>query len=444
MERTQLVSAYKAHVTHLANLYNQALDATGFDGVVIHSGSLQKRSVFDDQHWPLRPVPHFQHWAPLPWPDCAMLVVRGTAPRLVVYKDCSYWERWTQPDFGLIQSALEVVNASSVEDVTSHIPEEGKVAFIGENTWRAADWNLAPEAINPSSLLGALDDVRVFKTTYEQMCLREANRIAARGHQRVAREFQAGERSEFQLHLAYLSETQQDDGETPYKNIVAVGNSAAILHHVSYRRERLLGSQSLLVDAGAVVCGYASDITRTHVSGTSAEADLFGALVHQVDGMQQKLCQAAVPGRLYESLHDEAHRLVAGILQTLGLVDMPEEEMVQGGVTRLFLPHGLGHSLGLQCHDVGCAKVAPRPENKWLRNTRVIEAEQCFTIEPGVYFIDTLMDELKAGPHGARVKWKNVDALRSFGGVRIEDDLVVQSTGSAAVNLTRGEFSALP
>ncbi|MEW5853710.1 MAG: Xaa-Pro dipeptidase [Myxococcota bacterium] len=435
--RPRLLDSYQAHVAHLRSAYDKALDAAGLDAVAIHSGSLLRKSIFDDQYWSLKLVPSFQHWAPLPWPDSAILVVRGKGARVLAHQDKSFWERHTTPDWDLIRSALEVTMLDGPEDVKRHLPSGGRVAFVGENLERAASWGVEPARINPAPLMEALEELRVHKTPYEKMCIAEANRIACQGHQRVAREFAAGERSELRLHLAFLDETRQDDPETPYKNIVAIGSAAAILHHVSYRKDKLDDGESLLVDAGATYQGYASDITRTYVQRKTTQADLFASLVERVNSMQQALCGVARLGRPYESLHDETHTRLASILKDLDLVRMPVDQMVSSGVTRLFLPHGLGHSLGLVCHDVGCAKIKPRPENKWLRNTRTIEKDQCFTIEPGVYFVDTLMDDLKAGPHGKDVNWKNVDALRSFGGVRIEDDVVVRGAEEPVENLTR-------
>src|SRR5262249_1241168 len=93
-------------------------------------------------------------------------------------------------------------------------------------------------------------------------------------------------------------------------------------------------------------------------------------------------------------------------------------------------------SLGLQVHDVGCGLQPPRADNPFLRNTTVVAEDQVFTIEPGIYFIDALLAPLRASPG---IDWKLVDALALFGGVRIEDDVVVQPGGLR--NLTR---EALP
>ncbi len=293
------------------------------------------------------------------------------------------------------------------------------------------------DAVNPPELLTALDDLRARKSPCEVHCVDEANRIAARGHRAVADAFFAGESTEFELHLLYLRTTRQDDVETPYKNIVALGHNAAILHHIHYVKEpHGRDAESLLLDAGASYLGYTSDVTRTYTRGTGATRDAFDALIARMGTLQQTLCQSARPGQPYEALHDEAHRLLGDVLVETGLVKSGSGEAAVGsGLTRKFFPHGLGHSLGLQCHDVGCAAVRPRADNPFLRNTTVITEGQLFTIEPGVYFIDDLMAEARAATMGRDVDWKLCDELASYGGIRIEDDLVVRAAGLE--NLTR-------
>jgi Xaa-Pro dipeptidase len=277
----------------------------------------------------------------------------------------------------------------------------------------------------------------VVKTPYEIACLAEANRIAAMGHKEVAAAFAAGDRSELDLHLLYLATTRQDDPETPYKNIFALGANAATLHHVSYRKQvRARDAESLLVDAGATCNGYCSDVTRTYVKGTGEAASSFGELVRRTQLMQQALCAAATVGKPYEQLHEESHRQVAAILADVGVARASSDEIIASGLSRAFFPHGLGHTLGLQCHDVGCAEIKPKPENPFLRNTAVIAENQVFTVEPGIYFIPMLLDPLRHGANAARVDWRLVDALATLGGVRIEDDLQVRAAGPPR-NLTR-------
>jgi Xaa-Pro dipeptidase len=435
MDRETLEELHRAHVSQLASDTARALRQHGYDALVVHSGSPQKRTQADDQYWPLRVTPEFQHWLPLSEAGCALVVEPGRTPRLLRLRETNFWEAPAPPETDHFWAAFDVAEASSPAQMRDLLPR-GRVAFIGDEAAAAAAWGIAE--LNPPQLVAALDQLRVLKTPYEEECVAEANRRAAAGHQELRRLFAGGDRAELELHLAFLASTRQDDAETPYKNIVALGAHSATLHHVSYSK-RAQPAQSLLVDAGACFAGYCSDVTRTWVKGGGAAASAFAGLVTQVEAMQRRLCAQARTGLPYEALHDESHRQVGGILRETGLLRTSGEEAVAAGVTRAFYPHGLGHSLGLQCHDVGCATVKPRPDNPFLRNTTVISERQCFTIEPGIYFIDALLRPLREGPLARTVDWKVVDALAPFGGIRIEDDVVVRANGLR--NLTR---EALP
>jgi Xaa-Pro dipeptidase len=431
-----LQQTYAEHLAQLERAYAEVLAASGCDAVVIHSGAAKKRSEFDDQYWPLRPTPHFQHWLPLSAADCALVLRQGQKPKLIWTQERSFWETLDEPTHDFWHSGVEIVVVGSRAEVKPHLPT-GRVAFIGEDQACAAAWGITD--ITPAPLLASLDALRVRKTAYEELCLAEANRLASVGHHALAKAFRSGDASELELHLLYLGATQLDDPETPYKNIVALGRNAATLHHVTYQRVKPKGadSQSLLVDAGASFMGYCSDITRTHVKGSGATASAFSGLVTGVEQLQQRLCQDISVGEKYEALHDRAHQYVARTLRDVGVVKVSEDEAVSSGLTRAFFPHGLGHSLGLQCHDVGCALLKPRADNPFLRNTSVIDSRQCFTIEPGIYFIESLLEPLRQGPSASQVDWSLVSRLAALGGVRVEDDLVVGGAGQATRNLTR-------
>jgi len=113
----------------------------------------------------------------------------------------------------------------------------------------------------------------------------------------------------------------------------------------------------------------------------------------------------------------------------------------------VFFPHGLGHLLGLEVHDVGGFMRSPdggdipRPAgHPYLRLTRVLEQGFVVTMEPGLYFIPQLLAGARADERSRRINWARVDSLRKFGGIRIEDDLAVTATGCE--NLTRDAFRA--
>ena len=417
-----LSGLHRAHVEKLSQQTAIALAQSAFDALVLHSGTPLKRTEVDDQYWPLRPTPHFQHWLPLAEADCFLLVVPGRKPRLFRALEPSFWEGPAAPESDHFWGSFEVSSGKPL------LPA-GRVAFIGDDA-RAAE-QLGVASVNPPVLLKALDALRVHKTPYEVECLAEANRRAARGHQELRKLFEGADRAELELHLAYLGATRQDDAETPYKNIVALGKHAATLHHIAYEK-KAQPAGSMLVDAGAGFCGYGSDITRTWVKGSGSGASKYAELVSGLEKMQQRLCAAVRTGMQYEELHDQSHREAAGVLRDVGVSKLPADELVAKGITRAFYPHGLGHSLGLQCHDVGCALRPPRKDNPFLRNTSTISKDQVFTIEPGIYFIDALLAPLRNSPD---IDWKLVDALAAFGGVRIEDDVVVTDTGIR--NLTR-------
>ena len=437
MDSALLSQSYSEHLAQLEHGYGEVLTRNGLDAIVIHSGSPKLRTTFDDQYWPLRVTPHFQHWLPLVAADCALVVRAGHRPKLVWLREQNFWEKPAPLEHDFWQSGFETVHVSHRAEAQAYLPKTGAV-FVGEDAQCAAEWGFNQAEFSPAALLQQLDALRTRKTAYEELCLAEANRRAAIGHEALAQAFRSGDASELDLHLSYLRATAQDDPETPYKNIVALGANAATLHHISYGRTRAAtAAQSLLVDAGASFLGYCSDITRTYVKGTTAAASAFAGLIAGVERLQQQLCSEIRIDSPYEALHDRSHAYVAEVLRETGVVKLSADEAVSSGVTRAFFPHGLGHSLGLQCHDVGCASLKPRPDNPFLRNTSNIAERQCFTIEPGIYFIDSLLEKLQQGTHAASVDWRLVSELSKLGGVRIEDDILVVGGSNITRNLTR-------
>ncbi len=437
MQAIELTELYRNHLRSVEARYARALAEAEFDAVIVHSGTPKKRTDFDDQTFPLRPTPEFHLWAPLTEPDCFIVFETGKRTQLVWPKCKSFWERPAPPDATHFLETLDVrrVDEPSIDEFTGK-----RVAWYGEDTARARSLGIPDAAMNVPSLVAALDGGRVLKTPYELACLAEANRLAAKGHEAVRLAFAGGVHSELELHLAFLGATRQDDQETPYKNIVALGRNGAVLHHVSYGRDATRAG-SLLLDAGACFLGYCSDITRTWARrepGTDGSAgSAFASLVLAMEAMQQNLVAQIRVGLPYEDLHDASHRALSALLVEAGIAKGSAEAIEQIGVSRAFYPHGLGHSIGLVTHDVGCASLSPRKDNPFLRNTALIEESQVFTIEPGLYFIEPLLAELRAKPEGKQVNWTTVEALAPFGGIRIEDDVVVLSSGQGVRNLTR-------
>ena len=148
------------------------------------------------------------------------------------------------------------------------------------------------------------------------------------------------------------------------------------------------------------------------------------------------------PGIKYTEVHLKSHELIAQVLADFDFVQLSPEAIVESGISRTFYPHGIGHHLGLQVHDVGGfmadergTHVASPDNHPFLRCTRLIEPRQVFTIEPGLYFIDSLLADLKGTDQGKYINWHKVDAFRKFGGIRIEDNIIVHRERNE--NMTR-------
>ncbi len=428
-----LEASYQEHIDQLQRATADILASQQYEALVLCSGAPQSKNRFDDQSWPLSPTPAFSHWCPLVEADAYVVVRPGRKPTLVRTVTDDFWESTPPPESDHFWNAFDVVTVSPGK--AGDVLPGGKVAVITRDPGQCP-----PGEVNPQSLLAALDATRTKKSTYEIDCLFQASLRAVVGHRRTEQRFRQGDCSELDLHLAYLEASEQDDPTTPYKNIVALGAHSAVLHYVAYERVKVKGDTSLLVDAGARSNGYGSDITRSYVRGTGAAAKAFGELIARMETLQQEVIRRIKPGKAYEELHDEAHRLLGDVMREVGIGTGSTAELVDRGVTRVFLPHGLGHSLGVTVHDVGMKLRPPRAENKFLRNTSTIEAGQVFTIEPGFYFIDALLAELKGDDRERLVDWKRVEELRPFGGIRIEDNVVVQEDGVR--NLTREAYSA--
>ncbi|MEO8843286.1 MAG: Xaa-Pro dipeptidase [Kofleriaceae bacterium] len=424
---------YPQHIEHLQRAAEAALAQHKFEALVLCSGTAQARNRFDDQYWPLMPTPAYLHWCPLVEPDAFVVVRPGRRPTLVRTVVDDYWETPTPPESDHFWDAFDVVTVGPGH--AGDVLPGGRVAVITRDPGQAP-----PGEVNPAALIASLEQARTTKTAYELECIAEATRRAVLGHRATEALFRSSDVSELDIHFAYLAASQQDDSWTPYKNIVALGPHCGVLHYIAYQRERISDDTSLLVDAGARCQSYSSDITRTYARGNGPAAKRFGELIERIDVMQRAIVTRVKPGLAYEDLHDECHRLLAAVLIESGIGKGSAAELVDRGVTRALLPHGLGHSLGVSTHDVGMKLRPPRLENKFLRNTSVIEAGQVFTIEPGVYFIASLLGPLREDDRARLVDWKAIEELLPFGGVRIEDNVFVRADGVR--NLTREAFSA--
>jgi Xaa-Pro dipeptidase len=440
----RLASEYGAHLAILDQRLDEALRATGFDGAVIFAGD--ERVVFrDDQTYPFRVEPYFKAWVPLTQaPGSFLRLVPGQRPMLVYKQVEDYWHEPPSDPEGYWTQHFDVRIARTDAEARKLSGSGARWVAVGSAAERMSRGGgpATQPAINDPRFLHHLDFSRAVKTRYEILCMRGAQAIAARGHLAVAAGFKAGA-TELELHQAYLAASGQRETELPYGNIIGLNEHAATLHYQRLRATPPAVARSLLIDAGAELKGYAADITRTY---SASATDDFAALIAAVDALQQRICEEAKPGVDFVVLHAFTHRQLAGILREHQIVTCGTDEAVATGITRAFLPHGLGHLLGLQVHDAGghLADAAGRTReppalDPYLRLTRTLQPGVVVTIEPGLYFIPPLLKALLA-KHETKVSRGVIERLVPFGGIRIEDNIEVTADGHR--NLTREAFAA--
>ena len=434
---------YAAHLHYVSNAFDKAMDRAGADTAVVYAGGLHYYFL-DDSSYPFRSNPHFLYWLPLPELSDSYVVYRtGQKPTLLYYQPADYWHAVPGDPDPYWADHFDVIPIQSVAAAKASLPDGIRSPILlGE--LQNDEQALGIERINPSAGLNSLNISRVTKTEYELEHMREANRLGAIAHRAAAAAFHTKTASEYAIHLAYLESIGFVDNDLPYHSIVGLNENAAVLHYQHREREVPAEVRSFLIDAGARSGGYASDITRTYTTSDGLFADLIKAMVR----LQQGLCQRVTAGTHYPDLHEVMHRELAKLLVDSGLGRGSAEALLERGITRALLPHGLGHYLGLQVHDVaghladekGTATERPEKDPN-LRLTRGLADNEVVTIEPGLYFIDMLLEPIRAGDDSELLDWKMIDTLKPFGGIRIEDN--VRVNGQTPENLTRDAFAGL-
>ena len=438
--QSTVAALYSQHLDTLQQRTAEALQRGGFDHLVVPSGTSHYQ-LFDDRDYPYATNPQFKHWVPLTRnPGSWLVATPGRRPKLIYLQPFDYWHVVPEAPRGYWTEHFDIVVIRTPDEALQHLPgNAARCAILGEGQSAVGDF--VPN--NPPAVLAYLDYQRAYKTPYEVAMMREASRVGARAHRAAERAFRAGA-SEFGIHLVYCQSAMQDANDLPYNNIVALNEHGAVLHYTDRDRLPPRQARSFLIDAGASHHGYACDITRTYAHDRNGE---FQALINAVDNAQQTMCAHVRAGVDYKQLHLDAHLSLARILRDFRLINVAPEVAVETGVSSAFFPHGIGHGIGLQVHDVaGFAEsdrggTIPKPQgHPYLRLTRVLEPGMAVTIEPGLYFIDMLLEELKDKGLGPSVNWDRVAAFKPFGGIRIEDDVVC--TDGDPLNLTREQFAA--
>ncbi|KAI1384416.1 peptidase M24, structural domain-containing protein [Hypoxylon trugodes] len=281
----------------------------------------------------------------------------------------------------------------------------------------------------------AVDESRVIKDEYEIALIKKANEISGAAHKAVLENVKKA-KNEYELEGVFIgTSVSQGAKKQAYPSIVASGRAAATLHYV-HNNKNLEGKDLLLLDAGAEWNCYAADITRTFpISGRFTERSR--AIYEIVLEMQTKTIAVLKEDVSWDEVHLLAHEVAIDGLLSLGILKGERKEILEARTSTAFLPHGLGHYLGLDTHDTGGHPnySDPDPIFRYLRVRTNLPAGSVITVEPGIYFCEFIIRPyLKDPKHAKYIDEKVLDKYWDVGGVRIEDNLLITKDGS--INLT--------
>jgi Xaa-Pro dipeptidase len=338
------------------------------------------------------------------------------------------------------------------DELEAYLEEEGEAALVhvlsgtntdsGLPTLKASVPSSSKIEIDESTLFEEITLLRTLKTKREQEVLEYASKISSQAHVAAIKSLKPGT-MEYQLEAAFLHHIYNQGGMrfSSYPSICASGSNAAVLHygHSGAPNDKECKSGELvLMDMGGEYHCMCADITTTvPVSGKfTPDQKIF------YDGVLQAhkdVIANIKPGAVWTDLHLLAERRILSMLQKLNVINESSsmEEMLENRVCAVFMPHGLGHLLGIDTHDVGGYGLRNsrdrilKPGLKSCRTAKALEENNVMTVEPGCYFVDALIDDVNMSENVKKcINFDVIDEkFRGFGGVRIEDNLVVTKDG---------------
>ena len=332
-----------------------------------------------------------------------------------------------------IAHSTVVFVAPELDDVALKKRLQSNDAFVKSKTWGPSISANATSSNFRFDYVALPDKIacqRAIKTKEEIERIKRANDGSSDAHIAMWQFSKPNETYEFQLEAEFIAaSTKRNLRELGYPCIVGSGKNAAILH---YEENSALCKEKeiVLVDAGAECEGYTADITRCFPTDGKFTEDA-KLLYNVVLDVQVDAIERYTNGALWADIARQAKlKTIEGLQKKLGVVnaDADLNEALEAGISEVFLPHALGHYLGLQVHDVGPNAGTPLPV--------VLEVGNVITCEPGVYFVEALYEKALANEKQKKfLNRENIERFAKVGGVRIEDNIWVTERGP--VNLTR-------
>eukprot|EP00284_Hemiselmis_tepida_P008820 CAMPEP_0174918464 /NCGR_PEP_ID=MMETSP1355-20121228/3087_1 /TAXON_ID=464990 /ORGANISM="Hemiselmis tepida, Strain CCMP443" /LENGTH=516 /DNA_ID=CAMNT_0016163641 /DNA_START=48 /DNA_END=1595 /DNA_ORIENTATION=- len=425
------------------------MDRKSCKGVALLLGGTGKTRDDSDHEEIFRQESNFHYLFGVAEPDCLGAIdVRDGSATLFIPRLPADYAMWMGPiaspeDF---KKKYEVEAVRYVDEIPAFVAEfapETLFLYEGVNTDSRAKGTPATfegieaYAADREVLHEAVYEARVIKSELELEVMRFANKVSSDAHIAVMRQVRAG-MMEYQMESIFLHHCYSVGGmrHQAYTAICGCGPNSSVLHygHAGAPNNRKLGrDQMVLNDMGNEYYCYSSDITCSFpVSGvfTPQQRSIYEAVLETT----VEVMSALRPGVEWFDMHELAERVLARHLIALGFLHGTVEDVMAVHLPAVFMPHGLGHLMGIDTHDVGgYPKGAERAQRPGLRNIRLnrrLEEGMVVTVEPGCYFINHFIEEALSDE--ARAKYMDAAKVRGmvgFGGVRIEDDIIITSDG---------------
>lgn len=379
----------------------------------------------DDVHYPYRQDSNLYYLTGFEEPQSILLFRPGHTPETVMFVRKKDLERETWDGFRygpeLTEKEFQIDKVYLIDEFTKIAPQLLKEIDqlyyrMYKNSWSDSLVQETLEAlrisqgrtgqgymtVHDSQLL--LGEMRLIKSEYELTNLREACEITAQGHIAAMKFTKPGVNERQVQGVIAQSFYMKGAAREGYNYIVAAGASSTTLHY-NFNDQPCKNGDVLLIDAGAEYNYYTGDVTRTFpVNGKFTEEQ---ALVYQaVLNVQAKIIEMIKPGLIFKTLQETTINMLIESMLTLGLLSGRKDDIIASQAYKRFYPHGVSHWLGMDVHDAGLyvKKGESRP----------LEINMCFTVEPGLY--------IRADDETVPKKFRGI-------GVRIEDNIRVTSSG---------------
>ena len=348
---------------------------------------------------------------------------------------------WHGPTPSLQERKMEygvdrVMPITSLEDFCSSLSSISTIAVADEQVNRRASQIVGTplsfgSELGSLSLIDGLIGLRRILQEEELTAIRKTMETTRRAHIAAMRATKVGGHERL-VAAAFHYELAKDGLDSAYHSIVTVHGE--ILHNESYQNP-LCAGQMLLLDGGAEAkSGYANDITRTwpvSKEWTPKQTRAYQAVLQA----QKESISHVVSGNRYRNVHDASSQVIASFLHDEGLLRIPAEEAVERGAHALFFPHGIGHLLGLDVHDMENFGDRPsyptgRTRSKqfgtgYLRMDLDLEPGMLVTVEPGFYVVPSILNNPVLRERFVDAyDWEKVEEWKGFGGLRIEDNVL--------------------